>query len=221
MLREMFIGRGPSHFEVNSIVKAFIVGEMMLWSAWNSIYPIIALFAIKLPGGDIKTAASAYSTYLVVRVVFELISGRMLINSGEIRKFCFTILGVGVLSIAYLGFARAISVYELFLFYAVAGCGMGIASPAKSSLFSTHLDKQRESLEWGMLDAAVFMSMALSGALGGFIAEQYGFSTLFYIALVINTVGVIPYILYIRHERKDFWHIFFKRASPRRNYPKL
>ncbi len=209
MIREMFIGRAPSHFEFNSVIKAFIIGEMMLWSAWNSIYPIIALFAIQLPGGDIKTAASAYSLYLVVRVVFELVSGRLLVGSGDMRKFAFTILGVSVLSFAYYGFAYANASYELFLFYAVAGCGMGIATPAKNSLFSSHLDKEHETLEWSMMDAAVFLCMALSGALGGFVAEQYGFKFLFLCALVINVIGIIPYILYIRSEKTHVWNIFF------------
>ena len=221
MIREMFIGRVPSHFEVNSVVKAFMVGEMLLWSAWNSVYPIIALFAIQLPGGDIKTAASAYSTYLVVRVVFELISGRLLMASGELRKFAVTVLGVSVISVAYLGFARAGSLYELYFFYAVAGCGIGLASPAKNSLFSTHLDKNRESLEWGMLDAAVFMSMALSAALGGFVAEQYGFSVLFYIATIINLAGIIPYLLYIRREKQSMWGIFFGAKPIKRGSRKV
>jgi len=213
MIREMFIGRAPSHFEVNSVVKAFMVGEMMLWSAWNSVYPIIALFAIQLPGGDIKTAASAYSVYLVVRVLFELLSGRLLMMSGELRKFAVTVIGVSIISIAYFGLARTNQLYELYLFYAIAGCGIGLASPAKNSLFSTHLDKDRESLEWSMLDAAVFMSMALSAALGGFVAEQYGFKILFYFAMVINLVGIVPYLLYIRREKQTMWSIFFPRKE--------
>lgn len=211
MLREMFFGRQPSHFEINSVVKAFIVGEMMLWSAWNSIYPIIALFTVQLKGGDIKTAASAYSTYLFVRVIIELLSGRFLVGSGELRKFVFTILGSLILSVSYLGFALSKEVFDLYIFYAVAGIGMGIASPAKNALFSTHLDKNQESVEWSILDASVFFCMALSAALGGFVAEQYGFQILFYFAMIINLFGVVPYILYIRHEKMHFWRIFFKK----------
>ena len=44
MLKEQFIGRNPSHFQVNPVVKAFIVSESFLWSAYNFIVPIFAIF---------------------------------------------------------------------------------------------------------------------------------------------------------------------------------
>ena len=61
----------------------------------------------------------------------------------------------------------------------VAGAGLGIASPAKNSLFSIHLDKNKEAIEMGVTDAVVLVCMALAGALGGFIAITYGFKILF------------------------------------------
>lgn len=203
MLKESFIGRHPSHFQVNSVVKSFIVSETFLWSAWNFITPIFAIFAAtQIPGGNVEIAASAFSTYLVVRVVFELISGNYLTKNNEIQKIKITIAGMILISISYLGFAFTGSILQLFLFYAITGIGMGISSPAKNSLFSTHLDKNREPAEWGIYDAVVFMGMALSAALGGFIANKYGFQSLFFLACMVNFIGILPYILYIRKDHK-------------------
>ena len=200
MLKEIFIGRQPSHFQVNNIVKSFIFGETLLWTSWNFVMPIFALFTITVPGGNVEIAASSYSVYLVVRVFGELISGRMLTHSGELRKFLITILGMLIMSLGYLGFSITKNVASIYLYYAIIGIGLGIASPAKNSLFSTHLDKNAETLEWGMLDASVFLCMALSAVTGGFIATKYGFSILFIVSAIVNLAGIIPYLLYIRHE---------------------
>ncbi len=75
---------------------------------------------------------------------------------------------------------------------------MGIAAPAKNSLFSIHLDKKKEATEWGITDAVVFICMAPASVAGGFIANSYGFPNLFYLACVINILGIIPYTLWLR-----------------------
>ncbi len=199
MLREQFIGRNPTHFVSNSIVRAFITSEIFLWSGWDAVVPLLAIFVVKnVPGGNIELAASAYSIYLVTRVIFELISGKRLARSPESSKIYAALFGLVFASIACIGFAFVNYLPLLFLCYGVAGLGIGIASPAKNSLFSTHLDKNKEATQWGIYDAAVLVCIALSTALAGFIATAYGFRTLFVIAGLWILVGTIPYLLYLR-----------------------
>lgn len=193
------------HFAGNPIVKVFIVSETFFWSSWNSIMPIYAVFvADEVPGGNIETAASTVSVYFITRVIFELVSGKILTNASEFRKFLMTILGICIVALSFVGFAMALNTFSLYVFYALTGVGLGLASPAKNSLFSSHLDRGKESAEWGIYDAAVFFGMACSAALGGFIAVKYGFRFLFLLAAVFTLVGSIPYLLYLRREDKNF-----------------
>jgi MFS family permease len=202
MIREIFLGRKPSEFHMNGVVKAFIISEILLWSSWNAIIPIFAIFAAtKIPGGNTEIAAGSFSTYLIVRVIFELISGRYLSKSSEMKKFVMSILGIIFISIGYLGFAMARDVFSLFLFYGVIGIGLGIASPAKNSLFSSHLDKDREVTEWSIYDGFVYMGMAMATIIGGFIANGYGFAFLFYVVAVTNLLSIIPYLLYAENKK--------------------
>ncbi|MBI3092632.1 MAG: MFS transporter [Candidatus Levybacteria bacterium] len=201
MFKEQFLGRNPSHFQINPVVKAFIVSETFLWSAWNFVTPIFAIFVVSnIEGGNVQIAASAFSVYLIARVFSELLSGRYLLGKIERGKFILTIGGMLFLSLSYVGFAFSNTIFYLFFFYAMAGVGLGIASPAKNSLFSTHLDKNKEPSEWGIYDAITFTGMALATALGGFIANQYGFSFLFLLASIVNLLGIFPYLLYIREK---------------------
>ena len=199
MLKEQFIGRNPSHFRVNSIVEAFIVSETFIWSAWNFVTPIFAIFVISsIKGGNIQIAASAYSVHLIARVIFEIISGKHLGNKSDSHKLSLAILGIILMSIAYVGFAFSHSVFLLFAFYILVGIGMGVASPAKYSLFTEHIDKNKATMEWSLYDTAILIGIASATALGGFIASLYGFTFLFILASVINLLGTIPYLFFRR-----------------------
>ncbi|MDZ4228194.1 MAG: MFS transporter [Candidatus Levybacteria bacterium] len=202
MLREIFLGKKPSDFHINPIVKAFIFSEIFLWSSWNAIIPIFAIFAAtKIPGGNTEIAAASFSAYLVIRVIFELISGRYFSKSTDIQKITISIIGIALMSVGYVGFAMISSVPALFIFYGVVGMGLGIASPVKNSLFSMHLDKDREVTEWSIHDGFIYMSMAMSATIGGFVANRYGFTFLFYLVAATNLLSIIPYLLYAKKKK--------------------
>jgi len=187
---------------MNPIVKAFIISEIFLWSSWNAIIPIFAIFAAnRIPGSNIEIAAFSFSSYLVVRVIFDLISGRYLYRSKDVNKFAVAIVGIIFISVGYLGFAFMKNVPSLFIFYSIIGMGLGIATPAKNSLFSTHLDKNKEVTEWSIYDGFVFMGMAMAATIGGFVANRYGFTFLFYLVAATNLLSIIPYILYAKNKR--------------------
>jgi MFS family permease len=199
VLKELYIGRNPSHFQVNPFVKAFIISDSLLWGSWNLITPISAIFvATVIPGGDIQTAAFAFSIYQVARVLFELLSGEILRKSSDRKKLTFTVIGMTILTLAYLGLVFTESPTALYAFYSLTGVGIGLATPAKNSLFALHLDKNREAIEWGQADAVIFICNALAAVVGGYIATKYGFQILFALAAVINLTGIIPYLRFLR-----------------------
>ena len=202
MLREQFIGRNPSHFHINPIVRAFIISETFIWSAWNFFIPISAIFVVRnISGGSLEIAASAFSAHLIARVIFELSSAKLLTRE-ERQKIITSIIGLSFLSLSYVGLAFSDSIFQLFIFYIVAGIGFGVASPAKNSLFSIHLDKDRESSEWSFYDAIVFIAIALATALGGFVAAGYGFKILFISSSIVNIIGTLPYLLYLKRPQR-------------------
>lgn len=198
MLSDVFLGKRPSHFQINPLVKAYIISELFLWSAWSCVAPIFAIFVVnEITGANVETAALAYSIYLVSRVLFELISGKYLIKTVDRKKLLLAILGIFCLSIGYIGFSFSTSIIMLFMSYFILGIGLGIASPAKNAIFSMHLDKNKESTEWGIADASSFICMALATAFGGFFVSQYGFRPLFLLAAIINLLSIIPYALHL------------------------
>lgn len=180
--------------KINPVVRAYIVSESFLWSAWNFVTPIFAVFVVsQIRGGSIETAAFGYSILLLARVCCELLVGKVLLNSSDRKKFTVAVIGILVMTAAYLSFTTARTIPQFFIFYTILGAGLGIASPAKNSLFARHLDKNKEATEWAIQDAAIFTSMAAAAAIGGYVAKNFGFDALFVIASIINTSAIIPY----------------------------
>lgn len=209
MLKESFLGHNPSHFKINSIVKAYIISDSLLWSAWNFVTPIFAIFVVNnINGGSIENASFGFSLYLISRVIFELLAGKLLINSGaDKRKMRMAIAGMLCLSASYLGFAFTSEVLYMYLFYIIAGMGLGIASPAKNALFSIHLDKSKEAAEWGISDAVTFAGMAAASTIGGIIAKSFGFQALFILAFFINLLATLPYLFFFNKDIQEYMNI--------------
>lgn len=198
MLQEILLGKNPNQFHVNPIVKVFIISEALLWGAMNFIVPIFALYVTEIPGGNVEVAATVFSVYMLIRVIFELISGRFFARISDAKKLTITITGMCIMSLAYVGFAFSSQLTLIYFFYGLLGLGIGIISPVKNTLFSTHLDKNREATEWGFLDAIVFLVIAIASAVGGYTAQTFGFRSLFIIAATVNLLGIIPYLIYFQ-----------------------
>lgn len=199
MLKEIFLGKQPSHFQINPLIKSFITSETLLWSGWNFVMPIFAIFAAeKVIGGSVELVGIAVSIHLIVRIFLELISGRQLTVGSEKKKFKYTVIGIIIMSISNFGLAFTNTIPALLFFFGLAGAGLGLCSPAKSALFSLHLDKKAMSAEWGLYDGTILTGIAIASALGGFIAKIYGFQILFLSSATMMLLSTIPYFLYLR-----------------------
>lgn len=188
-----------SQFQMSPVVKAYIIAEAFVWSAWNFTSPIFSVFVVNtIPNGNIQLAATGYSIHVIVRVIFELISGKYLAKSNDMKKMYVTVIGMFLISLAYFGLSYSSSIIEIYLLYGLIGMGIGTATPAKNALFSKHLDKNKESTEWSITDATQFICIAIAISIGGFVAAHFGFSILFLISALINTLGILPYLFYVK-----------------------
>lgn len=200
MSEQSFIGRNPSHFKVNPLVKAFITSELFLWSGWNVIAPIFAIFvADKVIGGSVEIAATAVSVQLIARVIAELVTGKIIMQVSENTERLLIIMGSLLVGFATLSFIYVTEVWQVYLFYVLYGVGFGIASPPKYTQFSTHLDPAKEATEWSIYDATSLVGMALAAAVGGFMAQRYGFQLVFLVAGILTVLSALPYLLLGEH----------------------
>ena len=192
----MFLTKLP-YSNFNPYIKSFIISDGLLFSAWSLIFPLFAVFVTSnIAGGNIEVAASTVTVYFIIRIITEIISGKYLQKYSESKRLSILIAGMLLVAVAYLGFAFSKTISAIYIFWAIAGVGWGLATPTRLSLFSLHLDKNSAVTEWSVTDVINLILIAASTALGGFIATQYGFQLLFILAAIINLLGVIPFWLY-------------------------
>lgn len=178
-----------------SIIRSYIISESLVWSAWNAVFPIMAVFiTTQVSDGSIESAGIAYSIHLVFRVIFELSVSKLLHSASDRKKFAISVIGLTLMSIAYTGFVFSFNIWIVFALYALLGMGIGIASPAKNSLFAMHLDKHKSAGQWASYDAITFLCTAIASAIGGMFATKFGFDALFALVAILNFLGIIPYI---------------------------
>ncbi len=195
-MKNYFAGHKPSHYQMNYIVRSFILSESFFWSGFNFISPLLSIFVVRyISGGTLATAAIGVSVYMISRVIFELFSGRLMEGRDDKEKIRITILGLSLVAIAFWSYHWTTNLTTFYFVQILVGIGLGLASPPKASLFSQHLDKDKATNEWSIYDGLTFIGMSLAAALGGFVTQTYGFTLLFKAAAILVLLSLIPYIL--------------------------
>jgi len=194
--------------KMNPIVVAFIFSEAFFWSAWNFISPIISVFVVAtLPDGNVRTAAFGFTLYLLVRVISELVVSNYMVFLSDKKRMVTDVCGMILLTMSYLIIAFIPNLITFYIFFIIAGMSFAISSPAKLSMFSLNMGRAQASRTWGMYHAIIYTGMGIATALGGVIADSFGFKTLFIIASIVNIIGIVPYWVY-NSKHKDHKHFY-------------
>lgn len=176
---------------INNLIKILTFSDFLIVSGWGLVNPIFAVFLTKqISGGNLELVGLATSIYLIVRS-FLLLPFARLIDSikGEIDDFVIMATGSLLMSMVPFLYSFATTAFHVILLQALWGFASAMVSPGWLAIFSRHIDKNIEAEEWGLYGSMVGLGGALSGALGGFLAENLGFRFLFLIVGAISTFG--------------------------------
>lgn len=69
------------------------------------------------------------------------------------------------------------------------GIGSGLAFPTWLGLWSTNLDKNKESFEWSLYSTFVSIGTAITAVVGAAVAEFIGFNLTFVLVGVMSLIG--------------------------------
>lgn len=167
---------------VNKVVKIIVVADFFYNSAFASFGPVFAIFITgQIAGGSAKVAGFAASLYWITKSIFQLPVARFLDKTdGERDDFWALFFGYFLSGLIPLGYIFASQPWHLYLIHIFYGLIMAWAVPAWYSIFTRHVDRWRISFEWS-LDSVLSVGLAAAGAtaLGGYIADVFGFKVLF------------------------------------------
>ncbi len=170
---------------INKIVKMLIVSDFFLNSGWGLMGPIFAIFIVKnIAVGNIAEAAkvAGFSAlcFWITKSLLQIPIGRYLDkNHGERDDFWFMVLGTFMMALVPIGYLLSTQpwhIYALQFFYAIAAA---LNFPSWSAIFTRHIDRGKEAVEWGTHSTVSGLGVGIAGGLGGIAVAYFGFASVF------------------------------------------
>ncbi len=173
----------------NEVVRTMVVVDFFTNYAFGSFAPIFAVFVTnQIGGGSVEVAGFATAVYWVVKSIFQLPIAKILDRrNGEILAFWAMFWGYFLEAFVPLLYFFVRTPLALYGVEALYGFFMAWAVPSWYGIFTRHVDQWRISFEWSLESVfSVGLATAAAAALGGYLAEQFGFGILFIAASVIS-----------------------------------
>jgi MFS family permease len=169
------------HMRVNDVIKCLILFDFAVLTASGLVAPIFAIFvASSIVGGSVAVAGFASSLQLVSFSIARLSSAYYVDTKlSEKQRVALLALGTHLISASYFLYVAARLPWHVYLLQALNGVGVALRYSPFMSLFTRYIDRGQESSEWGVAAVATSMGQALAAAMGGMLAERYGFSAVF------------------------------------------
>ncbi len=178
---------------INKVIRVLVLGDVMFFSAFGLIGPIFAIFVTQqIAGATIATVGFATTINLLVRALLQMPVARYIDrHKGEKDDFKFMVTGSTLVSIVPFIYLFVTATWQLYLAQAILGLGGALANPGWFAIFTRHIDKDKEGTEWTLENVGVGLAAAGTAAVGGVLAQQFGFYNLFLIVGVLSLVGLI------------------------------
>ncbi len=187
------IARSILNFKINPIIKILILSDFVVLSASNLCGPIFALFIVeRISGAGLEVVGIASMIYFIFKALFEVPVGIFIDRTKAEKDDLYTALFGTILTAGvYFLFSYINTVWELYLLHALLGIGAAVAFPGWYSIFTHHIDKEKEAFEWSVYDVMIGIGAAGASAIGALIADLYGYNALFFIVSGFTGFGAL------------------------------
>ena len=178
--------------KLNHVVRTLIVSDFYFNTGLGLFGPIFAIFVTnQIHGGSIAVVGFAAGITQLCKVILEIPIAKYLDkNHGEYDDFYSMILGGTLIAISPFLYIFATESYHLYVIQAIYGVGLAFLVPPWYAIFSRHLDKLHENIEWSFESVAIGVATASSAAIGGIMADKLGFRTVFLVAGILACFSI-------------------------------
>jgi MFS family permease len=173
-------------------LKVLLLADFFMILAMGMLTPIYAIFVEEI-GGDILSASGAWAmfTFTAGLLIWLLARYQDKARQHGVPHKRFISLGYLIRCLAFLGYFFVADKFQLFAVQALLGIGVATSVPAYDSLYSRLLSKGRYASEWGAWEGMNLIVAAIAAVIGGFVANYFGFKTLFLAMFVLSVVGLV------------------------------
>jgi len=199
---------------VNRVIRTLIVSDFFLFFSMGLLAPIFAVFILQNVENKIEVIGYSVSIYWLVRVLtvvpFSHLMDKM---KGEMDEYYFMIVGTFITSCVPLFFIFSTEAWHIYLLQIVNGLANSMAVPAWRILFTNHIDSRIVGFEWSLEDVGVGIATAASASIGAFIADKYGFNTLFVVITCFGLIGTFILMPLSQKKRSIIKELFYRQSD--------
>jgi MFS family permease len=179
--------------KINSVVRFLTISDILVLGGFGLISPIFAVFITgQVSGATVETVGIAEGIYLLARSLTQIPFGQLIDKiKGEKDDFWFLFIGTLLLSVIPIAYIFCDTPGKLFVAQFAYGIISGSTLPTWLAIFTRHIDHEREGLEWGVYQTAAGLAGAAFAALGGFVAAEFGFKSLFIAVSILSFIGAL------------------------------
>ena len=177
---------------MNRVIKFLMISDVLVLTSFGLIEPILAIFFKEdLIGGSILMAGLAGTVFLLVKSSIQLPFSRYVDSHGYRQRLRWLIFGTFLISLVPFIYIFSKHIYWIFLAQIIYGVGSGLAYPTWLGLWSTHLDRKKESFEWSLYSTLTGLGTAVTAAAGAALSQFVGFNFTFALVGVLSFVGCL------------------------------
>jgi len=203
------------NLKINRVIKYLVLSDLVFWTGWGLIMPVFAIFIMeRIEGGSAFVVGIAAAIYWITKSFFRIPIGIFLDTCpGERDDYWFLVAGLFLAALVPFGFIFAFLPLHIYLLQVVCGIAMAMSLSGWSAIFTRHIDRGRESTEWGIDATLIGFGIGVSGAIGGWAVTQFGFSPTFIAVGILGLIGT-SLLLFLKNDIKGVFdhglHFSFK-----------
>src|SRR3989344_5026119 len=176
---------------INHVIRTLVMSDFFVNAGFSVFAPIFAIFVTKqIDGGTLQVVGFAAAIVQIAKISLEIPIAKFLDkNHGEYDYFYSLILGSVFIAMVPFMYLIATEVRHIYFISVLYGIGIAFTVPPWYAIFSRHLDKLNESLEWSLDSVAIGLSGAGAAAVGGILAQRFGFNFVFIVGGIFAIFG--------------------------------
>lgn len=185
---------------INHVVKTLVLSDFFINSGFSVFAPIFAIFVTKqIDGGSLQVVGFAAAIFQIFKSGLQIPIAKYLDkNHGEYDDFYSMVFGTSLIVLVPFLYLFAAEANHIYMIQAIYGIGASFAIPPWYAIFTRHVDKMQENVEWSLDSIAIGIGAASSAALSGLLAERFGFQFVFLLGGALAVFGAVQQIKIFR-----------------------
>ncbi|MBD3208078.1 MAG: MFS transporter [Candidatus Nealsonbacteria bacterium] len=190
---------------INKIIKILILSDLIFWSGWGLIAPILAIFITdRIQDGSTLAVGIASGVYWILNSLLRVPFGSFLDGRpGEEDDYVFLVLGLFISAVTPFLFLFARLSWHVYLIQALRAASMAMTLSGYAAIFTRHIDKEKEATEWGLDATFVGLGMGVAGVVGGWAVQRFGFDSVLIAVGTLELLGA-SVLLFLKDEMGGF-----------------